>query len=176
MKGGLNLVAAYYSVLFILSLIFLVVYVFMWHKHFDITLTMIFTLISVSCLGYVMYSHSETIGESILANKIVYLGASFLQYFIMLSILNICEIKLSKWVKDLLFVYSLVMYGAVLSIGYTTFFYKSISFSVVDGAPVLSREYGFMHTLYLAMTVVFFIISLVSIIYKIGRASCRERV
>ena len=166
MKGGLNLVAAYYSVLFILSLVFLVVYVFMWHKHFDITLTMIFTLISVSCLGYVMYSHSETIGESILANKIVYLGASFLQYLIMLSILNICEIKLSKWVKDLLFVYSLVMYGAVLSIGYTTFFYKSISFSVVDGAPVLSREYGFMHTLYLAMTVVFFIISLVSIIYS----------
>ncbi|SEK26556.1 putative two-component system response regulator [Ruminococcus sp. YRD2003] len=160
------MVAAYYSVLFLLSIVFLVVYVFMWHKHFDITLTMIFTFISISCLGYVMYSHSETIGESILSNKIIYLGASFLQYFIMLSILNMCEIKLSKCVKDLLFICCMVLYGSVLSIGHTTIFYKSISFSIVDGNPELTREYGFMHTVFLAMIVLFFIISFVAIIYS----------
>jgi len=160
------LIATYYSVLFLLSVILLFVYVCMWHKHFDITLTMIFTFVSIACLGYVMYSHSETIGEAILANKIVYLGASFLQYFIMLSIMNMCEIKLSKWVKDGLFVCSLLLYGSVLTIGYTTMFYKSMSFEIKDGAPVLTREYGFMHTVFLAMIVIFFIISLVAIIYS----------
>ena len=160
------MVTAYYGVLFALSVIFLIVYVIMWHKHFDITLTMIFTFISISCLGYVSYSQSETIGESILSNKIVYLGASFLQYFIMVNILNMCEIKLSKWFKDILFVCCLLLYGSVLTIGHTTFFYKSMSFSIVDGTPVLEREYGFMHDFFLAMIVLFFIISLVAIIYS----------
>ncbi|MDO4864169.1 MAG: histidine kinase N-terminal 7TM domain-containing protein, partial [Ruminococcus sp.] len=160
------MVATYYSVLFVLSVILLIVYVIMWHKHFDITLTMIFTLVSVACLGYVMYSHAETIGESILANKIIYLGACFLQYFIMLSILNMCEIKLSKWIKDALFVCCILLYGSVLSIGYRTFFYKSMTFGIVDGTPVLTREYGFMHTAFLLIIVLFFIISLAAIIYS----------
>ena len=160
------MVTTYYSVLFLLSVLLLIVYVYMWHKHFDVTLTMIFTFISISCLGYVMYSRSETIGESILANKIVYLGASFLQYFIMLNILNMCEIKLSKWVKDVLFICCILMYGSVLTIGYTTMFYKSMTFGIIDGTPVLTREYGFMHTVYLIITVLFLIISLVAIIYS----------
>lgn len=165
MKGGLFLVTTYYSVLFLISIVFLIIYVFMWHKHFDVTLTMVFTLVTISCLGYVMYSRAETIGESILANKIIYLGGSFLQYFIMLSILNLCEIKLNKWIKKSLFVYCILMYASVLTIGYKTIFYKNISFSIENGNPVLTRDYGFMHSVFYAIIVIFFIISLVAIIY-----------
>ena len=138
----------------------------MWHKHFDVTLTMVFTLVSISCLGYVMYSHSETLGEAVLANKIIYLGGSFLQYFIMLSILNICEIKLNKWIKKILFVYCIIMYASVLTIGYKSLFYTNISFSIIDGTPVLSRDYGFMHSIFYGIIIIFFIISLIAIVYS----------
>ena len=97
------MITLYYEALFAISVLCAVIYVFMWHKHFDITFSIVFTLVPIVCLGYTMLAHSESLGEAIMATKIIYLGGSFLQYFIMLSILSLCKIHVSKWIKRALF-------------------------------------------------------------------------
>ena len=160
------MVIAYYNTLFILSVVLLFVYVAMWHKHLDVTFTIVFTLIPITCLGYVMFYHADTIGEAVSANKIIYLGASFLQYFILLSILNLCQIKVRKVTKLILFICCMILYGSVLTTGFRTYFYKTIEFSKVGGVPVLERTYGFMHQLYFVCVLLFFIASLTAIVYS----------
>lgn len=156
----------YYGVLFILSLILSTIYIFIWHKHLDITFTMVYTIITVTCLGYVMYAASRSLGEAVLAQKIVYIGGCFLQYFIMLSVFNLCEIKIRKWIVGLLFICCVILYGSVLSIGYRPLFYKDLSFEIVDGTSVLHRSYGPMHAFSYAMICSFCIVSISGIVYS----------
>ena len=159
----------YYGVLFILSLILSTIYIFIWHKHLDITFTMVYTIITVTCLGYVMYAASRSLGEAVLAQKIVYIGGCFLQYFIMLSVFNLCEIKIRKWIVGLLFICCVILYGSVLSIGYRPLFYKDLSFEIVDGTSVLHRSYGPMHFFSYAMICMFCFVSIAAIFYSYFR-------
>ncbi len=160
------MIALYYEILFACSVLLAVIYVFLWHKHFDTTFTLVFTLIPIDCLGYVMYANAKNIEEAVLANKIIYIGGSFLPYFIMLSILNLCEIKISKWLIRGMFVCCMILYGSVLTIGYAPYFYKEISFTVQNGTPQLIRSYGIMHMLILIMIVICFTVSLAAIIFS----------
>ena len=156
----------YYDILFVCSILFLLIYVYMWHKHFDITFTVVFTLIPLSCLGYAMFYHSENIQEAVLATKILYLGGSFLQYFLMLSIFNLCKIEVGKWLRKILFFFCTFLYISVLSIGKLPLFYKDLSFHIEDGIPVLTRSYGMVHTLFYVHLAAFFFISFAAILYS----------
>lgn len=160
------MIALYYETLFVLSVIFLILYVCMWHKLFDITFTIVFTLAPLSCLGYVMGSGAENFREAVLANKVIYIGGSFLPYFIMLSVWNLCEIKINRWIKVLLFSCCIILYTFVLSTGRNPYFYRNVSSHIVDGRVVLDKDYGVMHQVFFFYIVLLFGISICSIIYS----------
>ncbi len=124
----------------------------MWHKHFDVNLTMIFTLVPVSVLGYVLYSGAANLEEAIAGMKIVYIGACFLQLFILFSIINLCGIDMPRWIRMVLFALSACIYLSVLTIGNGNLFYRNVSFERQNDVVILSREYGVIHSLaYLAI-------------------------
>ena len=156
----------FYLITFILSMICSAIYVFMWHKHFDINFTMIFTLIPIACLGYVLFGLTGNLGEAILANKIIYIGGSFLQLFILFSIFNLCKIELKGWVRLVLFLISAALFASVLTMGFSDIFYKNVSFEIIDGNPVLNREYGFMHTAFYVVLFGYFLAGIIVIIYS----------
>ena len=52
------MIAFYYDVMFAISLVMLIIYLFIWHKHFDIHFTMMFTFIAIQNLGYDLTVHS----------------------------------------------------------------------------------------------------------------------
>ena len=156
----------FYGVMFLLSILLTTVYVFIWHKHLDVTFTMVYTIVSIACMGYVMYSASETLGEIVVAQKIVYIGGCFLQYFIMLSVFNLCEINVRKGIIVSSFICCCILYASVLSIGYRPYFYKEISFEIVDGIPLLNRTYGPMHLFSYVLICAFCIVSIIAIIYS----------
>ena len=60
----------YYEILLGLSDLFSVIYAFMWHKHFDDNITLIFFLVPIGNLAYVAIAKSKTLEEAILATKI----------------------------------------------------------------------------------------------------------
>lgn len=159
------MISLYYLILFVISFILTIIYIIMWHKHLDITFTLVFALIPISCLGYVFLSNSNSLGEALIANKIIYI-AIFLQYFIMLSVINICNINFSKLVKIFLFLCALALYGLVLSIGFSPIYYKDVTFDIVNGSGRLYKEYGVMHIYNYVYLIALLVISIVAIIYS----------
>ena len=163
------MISAYYFSVFIISLLGTAVYMYMWQKHLDVTFTIVFTLMPISCLGYVLYSQATVLEESVAALKIVYIGGSFLQFFILLNILNLCQITISKWLRVILFLICSGMYGSVLTIGHSPVFYSDVSFEIVEGTAVLYREYGFMHTIFMMVLCAYFLVGIIVIIYSLHK-------
>ncbi|MCR5092407.1 MAG: HD domain-containing protein [Lachnospiraceae bacterium] len=163
------MVSIFYASLVAVSLICSGVYFYIWHKHFDVNITLIFTIIPIACIGELLYSLSENINEAVIAIKVIYLGGSFLQLFILMSILNLCQIEIRRWFRVLLYAICVVIYGSALTIGFSDMFYKSLSFDIISGVSVLSREYGWMHTAFYAVVVVYFAAGLSVIIYSLRK-------
>ena len=156
----------FYGGLFTVSLLCAAIYIYMWHKHFDVNFTMVFTLVPVSCLGYLLSSMAATQEGAIISQQIIYIGGIFLQLFILLSIYNLCQFDLPKWVRTTVFVLCAAVYASVLSIGHSDLFYKETSFHIEGGRPVLLREYGFMHTVFYLLTCVLLLAGIIAIIYS----------
>ena len=156
----------FYFIVFAVSLICTAIYIYMWHKHFDVNLTLVFTIVPVSCLGYYLYSMSESQEGAETAMKICYIGGCFLQFFMLFGILNLCHISIKKWIRPLLFVVCMVFYASTLTIGHLDIYYKNSSFKIVDGSGYLNREYGFMHSFFYVAISVFFAAGITAIIYS----------
>ena len=156
----------FYEATFILSLLLAGVYVYIWHKHFDVNFTMIFTLVPVACLGYYLSSVAVTLDGAIRAQQIIYIGGSFLQLFVLMSIFNLCKINVPKWVRVALFAVCAALYASVLTIGKKDFFYKNVSLDIKDGRAVIVREYGFMHTVFFIVVATLFLVGIITLLYS----------
>lgn len=141
------MVVGYYLTLFLASLILTLVFVLIWHKHVDVYYPLIFTLIPIANLGYLMMALATNLEEAILANKITYLGGCFLPLLFTLNTLNLCGIRFKKPVPLGILGFGMLQFLCVLTVGYSPIYYKSISYAVVDGVGVLTKEYGPMHAL-----------------------------
>ena len=160
------MVPVFYLSLFIASLICTTIYIYKWHKHFNTNISMIFAFIPISLLGYLFSSLSQNVSDAINAQKLIYLGSTFLQLFMLLSIFNLCRIEIKKWQRISLFGLCLLSYAGVLTIGYDDSFYRNISFKISSGIPDLDRDYGWMHTAYYIVVVIFFVLGFSAIVYS----------
>lgn len=158
------MVIAFYGVLLVLSFIFAAAYIFMWHKHFDVNLNMVFTLVPVACLGYVLSERAQDLNDALVAQQVIYIGGCFLQLFILLCILGLCRIEVSNRQRAILFMLSACMYASVLTIGQTEVFYAEASFAPGTG---LVREYGPMHTLFYVVIILEFLAGMLAIIFSL---------
>ncbi len=155
-----------YGSIFLMTLLCTAVYIFIWHKHYNVNICLIFTFIPVACLGHLLFSISNELGEALTAQKIIYLGGTFLQIFILFSIMNLCQIEVKRWIRTLLFIVCSVTFCSALTIGHNDWFYKEVTFELVGGVPVLSREYGWLHGVYYGVVMAFFAVGFVVICYS----------
>lgn len=159
----------YYAVLFAVAAGCTLIYAFMWHKHFDVNLTLMFLAGSISNLGYLMLADADTAQEAILANKISYFGACFGPLFIMLLIFNLCHIRLGSRLRKLFFTVSTLIYMSVLMTGRSSLFYEEITFEKGGSAAWLTKTYGPMHTFFIMIIAVYTLISFIVLIYSYMR-------
>ena len=155
-----------YGTILTASLICSTIYLFIWHKHFNVNISLIFAFIPIACLGHFMYSISDNLGEALSAQKVIYLGGTYLQLFVLFSITNLCQIEISRWIRAVLFAVCTAVYAGILTIGYTDLFYKNVSFDIISGVSVLERDYGWMHTAYYAVVIAFFAAGFMAICYS----------
>ncbi len=156
----------FYGIISAFSLLCSAIYIYIWHKHFNVNISMIFAFVPIACLGHFLYSISQTMDGALMSQKLVYLGGSYLQFFILFSITNLCQIDLKRWVRVLLFIVCSAAFLGSLTIGYTDHFYRNISFEVTDGNVILTREYGWMHTFFYAVVLGFSLAGLILIWYS----------
>ena len=105
--------ALYYEVLLGLSIFFTVIYAFMWHKHFNVNITLIFVLVPVSTSAFLAVAESKTLEEAILATKFTYIAGSFTILFILLAIVDLCHLRIPKILRGV-FVCLLEVFGGVV--------------------------------------------------------------
>ena len=127
------MVTLYYSIAFIASVILSLVYVWRWHKHFNIHISMTFLLIPIVMLGYIAFSAANTLEQALYGNIIIYMGGCFLFLILTLVVLDLCNMPANKWVRLTLFTLSSSIFLTVLSNRYHKLFYSNIIFNKVDG-------------------------------------------
>ena len=158
---------AYYEILFGLSVLLTLIYIAIWHKHFDVHISLIFTIIPIVNLAYAIMAHSRSIDTALTATKFTYLGGCFLTLFITQSIMSLCHINIKRWQSAAMTVICLGIFSTVLSVGNAPYFYKSVSFEIDRGMGKLIKTYGFAHTLTYVVISFFVVISAGAMIYSL---------
>ena len=169
---GVNPVVLYYDILLMLSLCLTGVYLFLWRKHFDVHITLVYVLVPVICLGYVMLAHSTDLNEALNANRIIYMGACFLQLIVLLVICSMCDIRLGvagRILKTLAFALSAVVFVYVLNPMRSGDFYQSTALEIRNGLALLRKEYGWMHTVFQILVLFYYVLSIALILYSFFR-------
>ena len=158
------MVTAYYTAAFLLSVILMLVYVFLYRRHNDIHISLIFVLAPISNLAQLMLSQSETIEAALLANKIMYIGGCYMILMITLAVFSLCEIRLSRGIELMLYILTTMVFFFILQIGRNELYYKSVSMIRENGVTILVKEYGILHISYYIMVIGYVIISIAAVV------------
>ena len=159
----------YYSSAFVISMMLMLIYAFSYHKHYDIHISMIFVLVPINNLASLYMNETDSLEAALLANKIIYISSCYLILMIMLAVFSLCDIKLNRYIRLLLYVITTVVFFFTQQIGENDFYYKSAVLSEKDSSSVLNKEYGPLHTIYYCMVIIYFLIILAAMSYSFLR-------
>ena len=162
------MVLLYYEILLFMSVGLTLIYAFMWHKHFDVHFTLVFAFIPISILGIVLCTRAETLEAAITANKMTYIGGCFLILFIMQSVFGLCSIKMPRLLKVLFLAISSTLLGLVAFFDHPLF-YKSVTLDRSKGYTRLVKNYAFMHSVFYAVIVIYFVITIAGLAYSYAK-------
>ena len=137
----------FYGIACLLSVLLLVGYFFVDKKR-EKWLMLLFISILICNTGYFMLSLSRTLTFALISNSIAYIGNVFLPFFMLMLILEVCNIKHSKALKYILLGVGLVVLFIATTGGYLPIYYKEVSLEIIEGGAKLVKEYGPLHILY----------------------------
>ena len=137
-----------YGAAALFSFLLLIVYCFLIRKK-DVWFLLLFSSVIVVNAGYLYLAVSTSLSEALMANRIAYLGSVFLPMLMLMIILNVLNIKYSKWLPWCLIGISAFVFFVAASPGYLDIYYKEVSFVVINGVSTLVKVYGPWHSLYL---------------------------
>lgn len=160
----------YYAATTIISLICLFISVFTFKpKRINYHFIPLMIVITITTAGYLALAVSQTLSEAVLAIKIALLGSCFVAPMVLFMECTICMIKVPKALKNIIYLYCFVMYGLVLSIGYSDIYYTDLALGKVGDVTVLLHKAGISIIFYYTMMVAFIVMQLVVIIYSFIR-------
>ena len=162
------MILAYYISMFAISVLLVIIYAFIFHKHFDVNLTIMTILVPVLNLGFVFMATSKTIQEALIGLKISYIGGCFLLLSAMFLIYNVCGVNLKSWMRAILVTASFVIFGFSMTIGHNDLFYIGTpDLEIVNGAArIINKTYGPMHTVFYVLVVIYYLMTVGVIIYS----------
>ena len=158
----------YYYAMLIVSIVTLIVYAFIFHKHFDVNITIMAVLIPVVCLASIFVSNSHTIEEALVGLKLSYIGGCYILLAAMFLVFNICGVNINPWIRAVLVLISSLVFCSSLTIGYNNLFYKSVptpAFTSDGVAYITGKQYGIMHTLFYAIVICYYLATIAVLIY-----------
>ncbi len=135
-------------------------------KHRDPKFLLLYTCVALSNLGFFLTSVAKTLEFALWANRLSYLGAAYLIMFMLIIVLNICNIRLKKWMYALLVSCSTLAFLIAASGGMGRLYYSEVSIEQVNGATRLIKEYGPLHFTYSLYLFSFFSLMVAVIIFS----------
>lgn len=117
-------------------------------KNQNLYQVMIFFGVLITNIGYFVLSTSDTIETALLCNALTYIGGVFSPLFVLLTISDLCDIKLSKMVYIILSAASIFVLLLVFSTQFNGLFYKEVFLERVFGATRIVKVSGPLHFSY----------------------------
>lgn len=155
----------YLVFLFALSAVNLVYLTVCYKKQQNNYIFYLFVAVVVANFGHLLLGLSQSVEGAIVANKVNYLGASFLPMFMLFALLKVCKIRMSVPMRVILVVCSTILCCAALSVGYCDIYYTSVKFVVRYGIGNYVATYGWAHDLFNIMLVGYVVADFLIICY-----------
>lgn len=157
----------YYSVLAMITFLELVILLVVYNKQKNTFYALLFISIFIANLGFLFECLSRNAEEALLAVKLTYFSGTFVMYFFLCCILQICDMNIGFVHRFLLVLLNLEVMTSVFSAGYgNTWHYKDYWLVTENGYSRLEKEYGPHHTIYIIIVLINIIIPLGIIIYS----------
>lgn len=161
-------VSAIYGVTTILSLLLAIGY-FVWLRKKELCLVLLSVAVFLVNFGYYFLAVSKTLQAALMANRIAYLGAVFLPFFVLMIMLGVCRINYRRWLPTTLLGVGVVMFLIAASPGYLPWYYREVSLVFVNGAAKLEKVYGPLHKLYFVYVFAYFAAMVEVILFSVIR-------
>lgn len=129
----------------------------------------LFLMAFVACVGHLFVALSTNVEEVILANKVNYLGATFLPMYMFLAIISVCSISVPGWIRSALMIFSIVVFGLSATVGFSDIYYTSVEYVTSYGVGNYVATYGPGHAVFNFMLVAFIAADIGMIGYSFAR-------
>lgn len=135
----------------LITFIQMIIFVVRGGKNQNFYQFMIFFGVLITNIGYLAMSMTRSVEAALLCNALTYIGGVFLPFFVLLTITDLCDIKLSKIIYAFIFIVSLLVLGLVFTTEYNTIFYKEVILDRAYGGTRLLKVAGPLHFTYKAL-------------------------
>ncbi|MDO9493536.1 histidine kinase N-terminal 7TM domain-containing protein [Acetobacterium sp.] len=126
-------------------------------------------------LGYWFGIQSNSVEAIIMAYKLMYLGGCSIYFLFVLFFVRYYKIKAPKLFFPIFGLLCILLTGATLMIDQHHWFYQSYTFAYETGVPVLIKEYGILHTVYMVMEAAVALGLIIIVIYQSSKRKDKEK-
>lgn len=165
-SGGDGCTPAVYGVVCAISLFLIACYCYFIREK-EVWAILLFVSVFICNTGYFTLSVSTSLQEALLANRIAYFGSVFLVLFMLLIIVNICNVEYPIWLQSLFVCLSLAVFLLAASGGYSDVYYKEVSLEIINGTANLVKVYGPLHRVYYMYLFLYFTLMIAAIAYAV---------
>lgn len=161
------MIQTYFAATFGLSMVLMLIYVYLYHRHYDIHISLIFLLVPISNLAQLYLSCCKSEEAAMIAQKFIYVSGSYLILIITLAIFSLCDIRLHRYIRLLLYLMATAVFFCTQQIGQNGLYYKNLTLTFQKGAAVPVKEYGPLHSVFYLMLGIFFLLGMGAAAYSI---------
>ncbi|WP_407443720.1 HD domain-containing phosphohydrolase [Fibrobacter sp.] len=159
----------YLTLVLVASIVNLIILMSLFRKQTNIFIFFAFVGIVVSTYGHWLLGFSETLEGAIVANKVNYVGAAYIPMLMFFSLSQICKVKINSYVRFLMVLFSSLVLGLALTVGFSSVYYESFEFVVKNGLGDYVATYGWGHDVFNAMVVMYGVMDVVVVFYALFR-------
>ncbi len=157
-----------YIICFWVSL-FVLIFLVAYGKVLNLNMIFLSMVVTIGNGGYFALSRSDSLESAIIATKLVYTIGAFVPFLTFLVVCYICKVKIPKLLVVIGYSIQVFIYLAVLSIGHSDIYYKTVVYYPEGGGSRLIKTYGPLHNLYVITLFLYLFLNLVVTVLSLYR-------
>lgn len=161
--------APIYTILFLFSCLMLILLVALFQHRISVYYVLLFTAVMITNLGFTHLTASDNLQTAIFSNQVMYLGASFSSFFMLMCVADLCHVRFPRLCQVGFIGYGCFIFMLTSTIGVLPLYYSTVSFYIENGVGILQREYGPLHILYPIYLLATIAVSMVMILRSFSR-------
>lgn len=154
-----------YSLCVLMAAILLWLLASSWERKKSACYYLLFTTTLITNFFYLMLSLSKDLEVAVMFNKLTCLDGTFMSFFLLLCICDICQIKVSNTIFAIGAIVNAVIFSQLVSLNPILPYYISARMNTSEGYTYLEREFGPTYYIYIGVVIFYMLIPIGIILY-----------